>query len=406
MSDSVSLYKIDMISIIIPVYNGAKVLKRSVGSVYRQTYENIELILINDGSTDESLQVLEKLAGKAPENVHVVILDQKNHGICIARNHGIDHAHGKYIMFMDQDDRMHPDCIERLVCASKPEPMDTACQCRDIKEDRTASTNETIGDSAYANAEDKQDIRYADMVIGGFDLKDVTTGKIKECWTLDPDHYFDMFRITAPWGRLFRKSIIDKYNLRFMVTKISEDLYFNYVYLSYCRNVMVLPYRGYVWYVSPASESHANMSRYSEDRDVLKVLDKMLADMDHPSEGACRIFRSAADIHMNKSDDISSNKDYIGSVKREYIDYAVIKHVVWYLFFTARSLDADALKINYNRCINWLLANAANVYDNPLIRKVNEPAGENPKIKLIIKFSVLLIRMKVFEKLLQVYRVL
>lgn len=90
-----------LISIIMPVYNAEKYLNRSIESVMNQTYKNIEIILVNDGSTDASLTICSNYQ-KADSRIKLI--NQKNSGVSAARNRGIDEATGTYIMFIDSDD--------------------------------------------------------------------------------------------------------------------------------------------------------------------------------------------------------------------------------------------------------------------------------------------------------------
>lgn len=97
------------VSVIIPVYNREILVKRCLDSVLEQTYKNIEIICINDGSTDNSIKVLKKYA---ENDKRIILIDQKNSGVSIARNSGLNRASGEFIMFIDSDDYMHPKTIE------------------------------------------------------------------------------------------------------------------------------------------------------------------------------------------------------------------------------------------------------------------------------------------------------
>lgn len=101
-----------LVSIIVPVYNTEKYLAECIDSIILQTYPNIEIICINDGSTDKSLLVLEKYAKK---DSRVKILSQKNAGVVVARNKAIQKAKGKYILPLDSDDKIAATCIEKLL---------------------------------------------------------------------------------------------------------------------------------------------------------------------------------------------------------------------------------------------------------------------------------------------------
>ncbi len=98
------------LSLIIPVYNTSKYLKRCLDSVLNQTYKNLEIIIINDGSTDNSLDIL-----KEYKDERIKLIDKKNEGVSIARNMGIDASTGDLIGFIDSDDAIVPDMCETMV---------------------------------------------------------------------------------------------------------------------------------------------------------------------------------------------------------------------------------------------------------------------------------------------------
>ena len=101
----------DKISIIVPVYNVEKYLSECLDSIINQSYKNIEIILINDGSTDSSLEICQKYQ---KNDKRIKLISQANKGLSISRNNGMKIATGKYIMFVDSDDIIHSRMIEVL----------------------------------------------------------------------------------------------------------------------------------------------------------------------------------------------------------------------------------------------------------------------------------------------------
>lgn len=101
-----------MISVIVPVYNAQRYLEKCVQSILAQTYSDIQLILVNDGSTDESGQLCDALAGR---DHRVTVIHQKNAGVSAARNAGLDAATGEYIGFVDADDTIVPDLYRQAL---------------------------------------------------------------------------------------------------------------------------------------------------------------------------------------------------------------------------------------------------------------------------------------------------
>lgn len=102
----------DIVSIVIPVYNTEKWLKKCVSSVLNQTYRNLEIILVDDGSPDNSPEICDQLA---EENQNVTVYHKENGGLSSARNYGIEKASGKYILFLDSDDWLDEHSVEDMV---------------------------------------------------------------------------------------------------------------------------------------------------------------------------------------------------------------------------------------------------------------------------------------------------
>lgn len=101
----------DLISVIVPVYNVEPYLKRCILSILAQTYSYLEIILIDDGSTDNSGKICDSFAEK---NSNITVIHQKNQGLSSARNTGLDYMHGSYVTFIDSDDYIAKDYIEHL----------------------------------------------------------------------------------------------------------------------------------------------------------------------------------------------------------------------------------------------------------------------------------------------------
>lgn len=101
-----------LVSVIVPIYNIEKYIEKCLTSIMNQSYSNIEILLVNDGSTDNSMEVCER---KRENDDRIKIINQKNGGLSSARNAGIREAKGEYYVFIDGDDYVHPEFIERLL---------------------------------------------------------------------------------------------------------------------------------------------------------------------------------------------------------------------------------------------------------------------------------------------------
>ena len=110
-----------MITVIIPIYNVSKYLRNCLESVINQTYKNLEIICINDGSTDDSLSILKEY--KENDN-RIIIIDKKNEGVSIARNEGIEMATGEYLFCIDGDDFIDKDFFEKFYNNAKRNDSD------------------------------------------------------------------------------------------------------------------------------------------------------------------------------------------------------------------------------------------------------------------------------------------
>ena len=99
------------VSVVIPVYNVGKQLEKCLDSVVAQTFPDIEIIVVNDGSTDNSPEIIARYADK---DSRIVVIDKSNEGLAYARKSGIEAAQGEYIQHLDGDDFLEPDAIQEL----------------------------------------------------------------------------------------------------------------------------------------------------------------------------------------------------------------------------------------------------------------------------------------------------
>ena len=120
------------ISVIIPIYNAGEYLSRALGDVLEQTIRDIEIICVNDGSTDDSFDILEDIHR---QDKRITLLSEKNFGPSVARNKGLSKAQGKYVMFLDADDMFEPDLLETLYNIAERDELDIAVTGYDIYND-------------------------------------------------------------------------------------------------------------------------------------------------------------------------------------------------------------------------------------------------------------------------------
>lgn len=202
------------VSVIIPIYNAAAYLERCILSILNQTLQDVELIAVNDGSTDYSLEVLQKLLADID---HCKIINQSNQGVSCARNTGIVHATGTYLAFVDSDDYIAPNYLETLIEATHKGEMDWI-----------------LSGTSYIKK--KEEIRVVSMEEDIWEQKDLT----------NKFSYIDY--TTSIHGKLYKKEIIDKHHLQFdTVMSFAEDRDFNIEYIRYIKKVHNIPYIGYTY---------------------------------------------------------------------------------------------------------------------------------------------------------------
>ncbi|KXK40736.1 MAG: family 2 glycosyl transferase [Bacteroidetes bacterium OLB9] len=212
------------ISIIIPVYNVEDYLDKCVKSVVNQTYTNLEIILVNDGSKDNSSKLCDEWALR---DNRISVIHQSNQGLSGARNSGIKAAKGIYITFLDSDDWLEKDALEISLKKAKEGDYDLIFW-QMIKEYENLQV--------YVQGPFGKDTNFL-----GSDMKALhrrLTGPIGK--ELKTPQQIDSF--ASAWGKLYKKNIIDANNLEFIDTKIigSEDILFNFYYFNYCHSAFYI----------------------------------------------------------------------------------------------------------------------------------------------------------------------
>ena len=212
----------DLVSVIIPVYKVEQYLGRCVRSVAGQTYKNLEILLIDDGSPDRCGEMCDSFAANDPR---IRVIHQKNGGLSSARNAGIDQSSGQWIFFVDSDDFIHSDCIRQLMEAAEMNGADIASCGFEKTEDDTI----------------RGDIRFPATEV-------ISRDEAMRRLILEDDTSFS-------WGKLFRRELFP--NIRFPEGRTFEDLATTHLLVNRCRAVACVsaPYYGY--YQNPASISHA-----------------------------------------------------------------------------------------------------------------------------------------------------
>jgi glycosyltransferase involved in cell wall biosynthesis len=210
----------DKISVIVPIYKVEKYLNRCVDSIINQTYRNLEIILVDDGSPDNSGRISDEYART---DSRVRVIHKSNGGLSDARNAGIEIATGEYIGFVDSDDFIHPEMFRDLHEQIQKHDADIAqCSFRPV-------TDDTFIDPGGAGNE---------KVISNLDA-------LRLIYTQYKVDYI------VAWDKLYRKHLFN--SIRFPVSKIHEDEFTTYKLFYLSGKIVVIDKKYYYYYQSPNS---------------------------------------------------------------------------------------------------------------------------------------------------------
>lgn len=234
----------DLISIVVPIYNVEKYLDRCVTSIINQTYSNLEIILVDDGSPDCCPQMCDEWAKK---DSRIRVIHKQNAGLGMARNTGIDHANGKYICFFDSDDYIAENTIDLAYNAAIERNADMVTfGLTDVDIDERELGRDVS--PIYGFYQHQQVINEFLPILVCDELK--SASGITVC--------------ASACTVLFKKKIFEDYQIRFKSERelISEDMYFLLGLCKYIDSVVVLPKALYFYTCNLNSLSHT----YREDR--------------------------------------------------------------------------------------------------------------------------------------------
>lgn len=279
--------KKELISVIIPVYNAERYIAQCLESILKQNDPKIEIIIVNDGSKDNSDKICRKYRDKYSIIKYIHI---ENSGVSNARNIGIETANGEWICFVDADDELVKDTLKkvRLVLS---EEIDVLC-CNYRKEDSSLQYSQKI-----CNIESKDAINYLFDYMGNKDR----ISKIFTCQNM----------IFSPcWGKIYRSSVIKTHGIKFPIElKLSEDVYFNFLVFSHCKNISVYDVPLYKYSMNPNSVTHKFSLSHIENRVVLIEYLTKINLSDHQNSNAIRKYILTVVLQLNGMLRNMENKD-------------------------------------------------------------------------------------------------
>ena len=204
------------VSVIIPMYNAREHVRECLDSLINQTLKEIEIICVNDGSTDDTQNILEEYAKK---DGRIIILKQENLYAGVARNNGMNHASGEYLIFLDADDFFKLEMLEKMYNRAVSHKADV-CICNVI------AYSEKDKEYRESNHYLREDLLPENIP---FSPKDE---EIR-------DSLFQM-TVPAPWNKLFKKSFINQERITFDTLKRANDLYFSYLAMAVADRITVV----------------------------------------------------------------------------------------------------------------------------------------------------------------------
>ena len=226
------------VSVVMPVYNSAKYLRECLNSLVNQTLKDIEIICVDDGSNDESLDILNEF--RAYDD-RILFFNQENRGAAEARNRGLGIANGKYIIFLDSDDVFELDMLEKMHCKAEETGVDiTMCNYDLLSQNRTS-------DIAC-------NVRRKNAKKGNVDITKLSLDEL------------NCFINTSPWTKLVRKDFLVENNIAFQNLKSANDVYFSYM------SVLLADSMCYIDDMSPMVHYRTNIgSQISATRSVFDI---------------------------------------------------------------------------------------------------------------------------------------
>lgn len=278
----------ELVSIIIPVYNSEKYVGACIESFLKQTYQNIELILINDGSTDRSSDILKEYQKKQPKKIFV--FDQKNQGVAKTRNYGVQCAKGKYIMFADNDDYAESDYVDTMFQEIEKTQLDmVVCSCRKVDADGNVLYNQVLTDDEWSK-----------------------------------------FRVITPWARIIRRDFIVNNHIEFGDFKLGEDSYFSVTAYNATSKIKTIPYIGYNWVQRATSVSNTTQKKgIASPLPFLDALIERNSKLENISQDTFEYFVIKFIVwnlyyicdSLNTKGLMQYNKRYFGWLKEKYPEY-------------------------------------------------------------------------------------
>lgn len=259
----------ELISVIVPVYNAEKYLQKCLDSILEQTYKNLEIIIINDGSTDNSGQICQEYE---KQDDRIVYIEKENSGVSDTRNAGMNRMTGPYVTFVDSDDWLEPNYVKFLYEKLIEHQAD-------IVVGNYTSFNESNSVFYFHTSADYYEKVYDNKSVIPclYDAKELLKSAL-----------------IVPWGKIYKKEIIA--NFRFPIDRIGEDALFNLKALLDSKKVVYVNKSAYIYRVREGSLSNTWSDKWI--RDAIYIIEErlsLLASLGYPLSEHRRAYKMSLD---------------------------------------------------------------------------------------------------------------
>ncbi len=265
----------DLISVIIPVYNVEKYLLRCVSSVCEQTHKNLEIILVDDGSPDNCPQMCDQLA---QSDSRIKVIHKENGGLGFARNSGLEITTGKYVTFIDSDDWISPDHIENLYNVA-------------VKNNAEA----VIGAHSSVDTEGNVVPQHLLLAEGVYEGESIINDILIPLIGADASYPSDIQITSSSCMNLYSVDTIKREKLEFISERyaVAEDLYFNIDFFSRCKRVAAVDESGYFYFENNSSISRKyNPKRFERTLNFYHKVNEQVAQYGLKDKVSLRVERS------------------------------------------------------------------------------------------------------------------
>lgn len=331
------------ISIIVPIYNSENTLKKCLDSIIMQSYTNTEIILVNDGSDDQSLNIIKKYEKK---DKRILVLNQENQGVSVARNRGIESATGDYITFIDSDDFIDLDLIKNTVDIIKRNNCDVVRNNYKLvykDYNKKLTNNEIIKETIICKKEEKASL-----------IKKLLLGKIQ----------------SYVWLLTINRKILMEKNIRFDENIFyMEDIVFFMKIIFSVKDIYFVKKENYYYFQDHKDSLTKNKNKYRNNiYNILKVSEK---------------------LENMFLEEMKDRNEYIGTMNAVYLNA-----IIGYLKTTVRQDE------NYSEILDVI----KKIRENDIIKKMikNKKTGD---ISVRYRIYILLFQYRMYDFLIMVFKI-